>query len=230
MEESQSITKEGSKSPVAMEARASPVSKETSSSPVSTETVSRESSISPSHHQNKHRRKAPPPPGGCVEPLDLAGIQLREKVGEIEGGANNRPKSEFIVNRPAPPPPTRTVSLKTGTTPPPTGTTPPPAPIKEEQVKKEEKGVVDETRENREKSAECDDDNSSQSSEGATLPLGAISPKTKQRLTSYLNRVGQGGNQLETLAETEGLARRLNLPTEFSNDLALELIDVIRNR
>lgn len=223
MEESQSITKEGTKSPVAMEARASPVSKETSSSPVSTETVSRESSISPSHHQNKHRRKAPPPPGGCVEPLDLAGIQLREKVGEIEGGVNNRPKSEFIVNRPAPPPPTRTVSLKTGTT-------PPPAPIKEEQVKKEEKGVVDETRENREKSAECDDDNSSQSSEGATLPLGAISPKTKQRLTSYLNRVGQGGNQLETLAETEGLARRLNLPTEFSNDLALELIDVIRNR
>lgn len=87
----------------------------------------------------------------------------------------------------------------------------------------------EELRDSREQSVECDD-NSSQSSDSAALPVGAISPKTKQRLTSYLNRVGQPGNQLETLSESEGFGKRINLPTEFSNDTALELIDVIRNR
>ena len=210
-----------SPSPVSMETTSPPVARETSSSP------------SPSH-KNKHRRKAPPPPQTTVEPFDLAGVQLREKEGEV---AANRPQSEFIMNvsRPAPPPPTRTVSLSKHT----------PSPshsIKESERKEEEKMTrggekksidmapqTEELRDSREQSAECDD-NSSQSSDSATLPVGAISPKTKQRLTSYLSRAGQSGNQLETLSESEGVAKRLNLPTEFSNDTALELIDVIRNR
>ncbi|XP_003384974.1 PREDICTED: NCK-interacting protein with SH3 domain-like [Amphimedon queenslandica] len=230
-----SESKERTKSPNTMEASVStfsspsPIPMETTSSP-----VPREMSSSPSpSHKNKHRRKAPPPPQPTVEPLDLAGVQLREKEG---GAGANRPQSELIINvsRPAPPPPTRTVSLSKHT--------PSPSHIVKESEKKEEEGkkeggvmVIDmaaqkeELRDSREQSVECDD-NSSQSSDGATLPVGGISPKTKQRLTSYLNRVGQPGNQLETLSESEGFGKKLNLPTEFSNDTALELIDVIRNR
>lgn len=70
-------------------------------------------------------------------------------------------------------------------------------------------------------------ESSSSSSDG--IPE-AVSPNTKKRIASYLSRVN--GGPLETVNEVKSpdSEKRIELPTEFATDIALELIDVVRNR
>ena len=162
-------------------------------------------------------RKAPPPPTqanhsqiNSAEHLDLAGtVQLRNK-SNISGGGD-RPKSEFVIKRPAPPPPARIDSLKTKSQDkkPSPATTSPPLGVNVEEEK------ID--RESRESSTSSDD----------TPIAGAVSPDTKRRVASFLSRAGV---TLETVEEVKSPDKKIDLPTDFSTDIALELIDVVRDK
>jgi hypothetical protein len=150
-----------------------------------------------SKKSNSPHRQAPPPPSvatvtsASAEPLDLANVQMRNKVSS----GQNRPKSEIIPKRTAPPPPpARKESLS-------------PSAKKEPEVIREE----------------------SESSHSSDNELGeAVSPNTKRRVASYLNKIGAS---LETVEEMNLLEveRKIELPTEFSTEMALELVDVVRN-
>ena len=182
-------------------------------------------STSSSTEQINSRRKPPPPPSernlsnselAKVKSLDLAGIRLRQK-GEHHSSAN-RPKSEFIV-RPAPPPPRRVDSLSSRSMIISTAVVKPSETL-EEISEEEEKTQIEEQKTDH-VSEEVMDDNLSQSSEGSGV-VSAISPDTKRRISSYLNRVG---DVLETVEEA-----KIELPSEFPTEMGVDMVDIVRNR
>ena len=171
------------------------------------------------------RRKPPPPPSernlssselAKVKSLDLAGIRLRQK-GEHHS-SENRPKSLFIV-RPAPPPPRRVDSLSSRSMIISTAVVKPSETL--EEISEEEEKAQIELKKTDHLSEEVMDDNLSQSSEGSGV-VSAISPDTKRRISSYLNRVG---DVLETVEEA-----KIELPSEFPTEMGVDMVDIVRNR
>ena len=184
------------------------------------------SSTSSSTEKINSRRKPPPPPPSernlsnselaKVKSLDLAGIRLRQK-GEHHS-SENRPKSEFIV-RPAPPPPRRVDSLSSRSMIISTAVVKPSETL--EEISEEEEKTQIEEKKTDNVSEEVMDDNLSQSSEGSGV-VSAISPDTKRRISSYLNRVG---DVLETVEEA-----KIELPSEFPTEMGVDMVDIVRNR
>ena len=183
--------------------------------------------------EEQQRRKAPPPPATAetttsstvesvsVEPLDLAGVQLRDK-GHVSL-TRNRPKSEMYATRPAPPPPRRIDSLKPSLVSPSLNKI---SAINEESLV-ENKTISEDARvpnekKNLEASNEVIDDNSSE--EGT---MEAVSPDTKRRIASYLSRAG---HSLQIVEENTTEEKPIQLPSEFPPEVAAEMIDVVRNR
>lgn len=183
--------------------------------------------------EEQQRRKAPPPPTTAettsstvesvsVEPLDLAGIQLRDK-GNVSL-TRNRPKSEMYATRPAPPPPRRIDSLKPSLVSPSLDkiTAINEESLVENKTPSDDAGVSNEKK-NIEASSEVIDDNSSE--EGT---VEAVSPATKKRIASYLTRAGHSSLQIVEENTTE--EKPIQLPSEFPPEVAAEMIDVVRNR
>lgn len=184
--------------------------------------------------EEQQRRKAPPPPTTAetttsstvesvsVEPLDLAGVQLRDK-GHVSL-TRNRPKSEIYATRPAPPPPRRIDSLKPSLVSPSLNKI---SAINEESLVEnkttsEDARVPPNEKKNLEASNEVVDDNSSE--EGT---VEAVSPDTKKRIASYLSRAG---HSLQIVEEDTTEEKPIQLPSEFPPEVAAEMIDVVRNR
>lgn len=184
--------------------------------------------------EEQQRRKAPPPPATAetttsstvesvsVEPLDLAGVQVRDK-GHVSL-TRNRPQSEMYASRPAPPPPRRTDSLKPALVSPSLNKI---SAINEESLIENKTPSEDDARVSNEKkdfeaSNEVIEDNSSE--EGTTE---AVSPATKKRIASYLSRAG---HSLQIVEENTTEEKPIQLPSEFPPEVAAEMIDVVRNR
>ncbi len=184
-----------------------PITTDTPSSSSSDSYVSAQDKISP-------RRKAPPPPASDnqTEPLDLAGVERRPKTHLHTEG---RPKSDIYSIRPAPPPPTRGSSLASVSKPSVTESS-------STTLSGGGKSTGKQSLPNVKCSDSVNDDNLSISSDGSSVGAGGISPDTKRRISSYLNKAGSG---LESVKED-----RAELPTEFPMELALELIDAVRDR
>ena len=188
--------------------RDTPISSVTPSSSSSDSFVSAQDKMSP-------RRKAPPPPASDnkTESLDLAGVERRPKTHPQTEG---RPKSDIYSIRPAPPPPARGSSLaslskSSATEIPESSST---------KINDGDKSTVKQSLTSVKFSDSVNDDNVSVSSDGSGV--GGISPDTKRRISSYLNKAGSG---LESVQED-----KVELPTEFPMELALELIDAVRDR
>ena len=161
------------------------------------------------------RRKAPPPPSGTsrVEPLDLAGVQKREKTHTAS--SQGRPKSDVFAVRPAPPPPKRHESLESTAQ-------LTKSSSSDKNSGNNSSGDIEKEKPTMKRSDSANDDNMSVSSDGS-VGAGGISPNTKRRINTYLNTAGTG---LESVKEDT----KLELPTEFPTELGLELVDIVRER
>ena len=224
---------------------------------------------------NKSRRKAPPPPDttstvnstqaekettkvpeetSSLERLDLAGVELRSRSSAGENTRQTRPKSEYVLRGPAPPPPRRLQSLQKSET----DVTLKPAASSTGQVIVEEKEEEDEEVEKdkeEEKETVTSQDTVPQTSaerveetelnpkpeeveekeeecvkvqDKETAEEGAsvqpTSTDTVQELDTQSNRIVEKQRSLSSGKEHEPL------PTEFPLELGTEMVELVRSR